>query len=55
MDQILCDYGVLHTTTLLIKKAFGSACETEKKWNQIRRGNDNGNYYFVKLFGLNGK
>ena len=37
-----------------IEGVFGSICEMEREWNQIR-GNDNENCYFVKLFGSDKK
>ena len=39
----------------IIKGVFGSIYEKEIEWNQIKRGNDNSNCYFIKLFGSNGK
>ena len=34
---------------------FGLIYKIKREWNQIRKYNDNGNYYFIKLFGLDGK
>ena len=34
----------------IIKGAFDSICKKERKWNQIKKGNGNDNYYFVNLF-----
>ena len=37
--------------------AFGSIYRIEREWNQIRKGNSNGNdnYYFTKSFSLDEK
>ena len=55
IKNLLSIINYLYYIYLYSKRALGSICKKKTKWNQIKKNNNNGNYYFVNLFGLNRK